>query len=552
MGMLNGAAVLPPLRRYRGIAAVLIRHGLGDIASMLGIARFRALARARPNLPASRNVRIRLALEELGPTFIKFGQALSVRGDLLPPDLVAELSKLQDDVPPLPAAVAEREIEMALDAPILDLFAAFNPAPVAAASIAQVHEAVLHDGRLVAVKVRRPDIAGTIEDDLAALAHLARVAERHLPDAALYSPVALVAQFARTIRRELDLAREGRMLERFAGNFAGHEEIVFPRVEWSLTRPTVLTMEYINGAKLDEPDTWPEGTDPAVVARHGADILLQQILVDGLFHADPHPGNIFVLPGNVIALLDFGIVGRLDESMRERLADLVAALGRRDAERAATVLVTIAEAPSGVRMPDLEADIADLVDAYAGVSLREVRLGEVVGRILDLISTHRLKLPPDLMLLIKALVTIEGVGRRLDPEFRMIEHAAPFAMRVGQERYSAPALAARAAHAGRGAAAALASLPHEVIGLASQLRGGQLSVNVLHRDADRVTRDLDRVSSRITSAILVAGLVVGGALIGQRMTGWLSWILPWIAAACFVVATGIGVVTLLSLLRRSR
>jgi ubiquinone biosynthesis protein len=552
MGMLNGAAVLPPLRRYREIAAVLIRHGLGDIASMLGIARFRALARARPNLPASRNVRIRLALEELGPTFIKFGQALSVRGDLLPPDLVAELSKLQDDVPPLPAAVAEREIETALGAPVSDLFAAFDPAPVAAASIAQVHEAVLPDGRLVAVKVRRPDIAGTIEDDLAALAHLARAAERHLRDAALYSPVALVAQFARTIRRELDLAREGRMLERFAANFAGHEEIVFPRVEWALTRPTVLTMEYIDGAKLDEPDTWPAGTNPAVVARHGADVLLQQILVDGLFHADPHPGNIFVLPGNVIALLDFGIVGRLDESMRERLADLVVALGRRDAERAATVLVTIAEAPSGVRMPDLEADIADLVDAYAGVSLREVRIGEVVGRILDLISTHRLKLPPDLMLLIKALVTIEGVGRRLDPEFRLIEHAAPFAARVGQERYSAPALAARAAHAGRGAAAALASLPHEVIGLASQLRGGQLSVNVLHRNADRVTRDLDRVSSRITSAILVAGLVVGGALIAQRVTGGLSWILPWIAAACFVVATGVGVATLVSLLWRSR
>jgi ubiquinone biosynthesis protein len=551
MAVLDHAPPLP-LRRYREIAGVLMRHGLGDVASMLGITRFRALARARPNLPASRNVRIRLALEELGPTFIKFGQALSVRGDLLPPDLVAELSKLQDDVPPLADGVAEREIQTALDAPISELFAAFDPVPVAAASIAQVHEAVLPDGRLVAVKVRRPDIAGIIEDDLAALAHLARVAERHLPDAALYSPAALVARFARTIRRELDLAREGRMIERFAANFTGHEEIVFPRVEWAFTRPTVLTMEYINGAKLDEPDTWPEGTDPAAIARCGADVLLQQILVDGLFHADPHPGNIFVLPGNVIALLDFGIVGRVDESMRERLADLVAVLGRRDAERSAALLVTIAEAPAGVRMSDLEADIADLIDAYAGVSLQEVRLGEVVGRILDLVSAHRLKLPPDLMLLIKALVTIEGVGRQLDPDFRMIEHAAPFATRVGLERYSAPALAGRAMHAGREAAAALASLPHEVTGLARQLRSGQLSVNVLHRDADRVTRDLDRVSSRITSAILVAGLVVGGALIAQRATSGLSWILPWIAAACFVVATGVGVATLISLSRRSR
>jgi ubiquinone biosynthesis protein len=238
--------------------------------------------------------------------------------------------------------------------------------------------------------------------------------------------------------------------------------------------------------------------------------------------------------------------------MRQRLADLVGALGRRDAETAATVFVTIAEAPAGVRMPDLEADVADLVDAYAGVSLREVRLGEIVGRILDLISTHRLKLPPDLMLLIKALVTIEGVGRRLDPEFRMIEHAAPFATRVGLERYSAPALAGRAAHTGREAVAALASLPQEITGLARQLRSGQLSVNVLHRDADRVTRDLDRVSSRITSAILVAGLVVGGALIAQRSSGALSWFLPWIAAACFVVAAGVGVATLVSLLWRSR
>jgi ubiquinone biosynthesis protein len=551
MSLLTSAPAFPPLRRYREVAGVLVRHGFGDVASMLGIAHFRALTRARPNLPASRNARIRLALEELGPTFIKFGQALSVRGDLLPADLVAELSRLQDEVPPLAPGIAEREIELALGRPVLELFAAFEPTPVAAASIAQVHEALLPDGRLVAVKVRRPDIAEVIEDDLAALAHLARAAERHLPDATLYSPVALVAQFARTIRRELDLAREGRMIERFAANFVGHDEIVFPRVEWALTTPTVLTMDYIAGAKLDEADTWPDDTDPVVLARRGADVLLKQILVDGLFHADPHPGNILVLPHNVIALLDFGIVGRVDESMRDRLTDLVDALGRRDAQRAAAALLAIAQPLGEVRMPNLEADIADLIDVYAGVSLKEVRIGEVVRRILDLISTHRLALPPDLLLLIKALVTIEGVGRRLDPEFRMIEYAAPFAAQVGLERYSPHALAARAAQAGRGAAAALASLPQEVILVARQLRTGQLSVNVLHRDADRVTHELDRVSRRLTSAILVAGLVIGGSLI-TRSAGGLPGLLPWIAAACFVIAAGIGVVTLLSLLRRSR
>ena len=338
------------VRRYTEIAGILVRYGFVDVVEALHLRRYVAAGRrmlsafGRPVQPAaSRAVRLRLAFEELGPTFIKFGQALSTRSDLLPPEVVAELTLLQDNVPPLAGGVAERAIEAALGRSIDDLFLEFDPVPLAAASIAQVHRATLRSGAVVAVKVRRPGLATVVEADLAILADLAALAERHWPDAALYSLGELVAEFARTIRREQDLVREGRLIERFASQFASDPTVRLPRIYWPFSRPAVLTMEFLDGVKVSAVGTagGPD-LDRRLVARRGADAVLRQVLVNGLFHADPHPGNILVLPGSVVAFVDFGIVGRLDRRMRDRLAEIIMAIHAHDAGRLAGIVVTVA------------------------------------------------------------------------------------------------------------------------------------------------------------------------------------------------------------------
>ena len=439
-------------RRYAEIVGVFVRYGFVDAVRALHLTPYlnagrRMLAAAgRPVTPdANKAQRFRQALEALGPTFIKFGQALSTRMDLLPADLIAELAQLQDAVAPLPAGTAERAIEQSLGRPIATTFASFGHDPLAAASIAQVHVATLPSGETVAIKVRRPGIERTIEADLAILADLARLAERHIPDATLYSLSALVDEFARTIRRELDLAREGRIIERVATQFAGDRRLRFPRIYWPLTTRNVLTMEYLDGVKVSAVGTAAApDLDPVAVAKCGADFVFQQILVHGLFHADPHPGNILVLPGNVVAVIDFGIVGRVNRQMRDRLAQIVLAIGRRDAERLADIVVAVATPLRAVDMSVLTADLAEMLDLYASVPIGELSLRDVFQSITAAMARHRLRLPADVLLLIKSVSTIESVGRQLDPSFRIVEYATPHVEAMLKRKRRPSVLARRA------------------------------------------------------------------------------------------------------------
>jgi ubiquinone biosynthesis protein len=548
------------LHRYQQIIAVLVRYGFQDVVQTLHLTPSLAAGRrvlsllgrqAAPQL--SKPQRIRLALEALGPTFVKFGQALSTHSELLPPEVIAELTLLQDAVAPVPPAEVARAIERAFGASTETLFRAFEDEPLASASIAQVHRAVLPTGEVAAIKIRRPGIEAIIEADLAILADLARLAERHLEDAALYDFPGLVDEFARTIRREQDLQREGRLIERVAGQFRGDDTVQYPRVYWPHTNAAVLTMEFLDGVKVsavrgaDAPDV-----SPALVARRGADVILKQVLVHGLFHADPHPGNILVLSGNVISFVDFGIVGRVSRHMRRQLTAVILAIHRRDAERLAAIVTSVSVPLGPVNQAELARDLEEMLDLYADVAIGDLSLQDVLGSVVAAMRRHRLKLPSDLLLLIKAVTTIESVGRQLDPSFKMVEYATPFVAGLVQQSHRPSELTFRMARVGGEAMKAFRTMPQDLATILERSRRDGLRIQFVHQNLDHFIHEMDRSSNRLSFAIVIAAVVIGSAVVMQTGVGPLVHGYPVVGVVGFVTAGVIGMGLALGILRSGR
>jgi ubiquinone biosynthesis protein len=528
-------------RRYRQISRTLVRHGFGFLLERVG-SRVVPFPRRAERLPALGPAhRLRLALEELGPTFIKLGQVLSTRPDLLPPAFIAELASLQDQVPSFPFEQARRQVEEALGAPLEQHFATFDPIPLAAASLSQVHAATLPTGEEVVVKVQRPGIEETIATDLEILRNLARLAEEQVPLAELHDICGIVEEFAHTLRGELDFRREGLNADRFRRSFSEEPHLYIPRICWDLTTRRVLTMERIYGIKIDDFAALDEaGLDRHRVAVHATEIVMRQIFQEGYFHADPHPGNFYVMPGEVIGAMDFGMVGRLSLHLRRELIRLFVVVMRLDAEQMVEQLLRMSMVEQGVDRVGLREDIERLLPRYIGRPLKEVHAREIIEEAMPIAFRRRLRLPTELWLLGKMLGMLEGVGLQLDPDFNPFDVARPYAEGFLGEVLSPTHLLEQAA-AGLGDwANLLLDLPATASELAGQLQSGELAVGVEMRGMELPLAALDVLWARLGLGVLVAALFVVVALFLRPLLvpgAWWGWLI-----------VGVGGVALLGLL----
>lgn len=512
--------VMRDLPRLHEISSVLIRHGLGDLVRRVGIVNvleqagqmlnFRAAAESVRLEPAQR---MRLALEELGPTFVKLGQVLATRIDLFPPDWIAEFEKLHSAVPPVRFDELLLDVQLALGRSPFEVFRDLESEPFASASIAQVHRARLQDGTPVVLKIRRPGIRQKIEADLRLLEQIAALVESEMPDARRYQPVAIVGHFARSLERELDLALEARNVERFAKNFAEDPVIVIPKVYREWTSEVMNVQEHIIGiAGTDLAAVEASGLDRQLLAARGAEAVLRMILMDGFFHADPHPGNVYYLPGNRIAMIDFGMVGRLSPLRRNEVVDLLAGLARLDDEPMIDVLLDWA-GDAYVDEIKLAADLNDLVFDYEGVSLKDIRIAVLLRQFAALIREHSIVIPSDLALMFKAIITMEGLGRQFDPEFQVVDHLLPLLRRARLERYNPQTVLKRGRNAVADFFNVATSVPRDLARLLRDARRGKARIDLDLKRLDQFGKQLDNTLDRATMGILTASLVIGSSIV---------------------------------------
>ncbi|OXM15141.1 ABC transporter [Paenibacillus herberti] len=536
------------MQRYREIALAFARNGFGYFVRELGLMKliphWRSVESRHHSEVRTTGERLRSFLQELGPTFVKLGQIASTRHDIFPPDIIAELQKLQDKVPPVPFDEIKRVLEEELGAPLESVYRDFRKEAVAAASIGQVHYARLRSGEEVAVKVQRPGIRKTVETDLEILRNLARIAEHRLHWAKQYGAVELVEELSSSLTAELDYTLEGRSAERIASHFTDRSNVHIPSIWWDLSTRRVLTMEFMHGIQLHDVQALEQaGYDLTEIAEAVANLILEQVFISGHFHADPHPGNVLVMPqasGSkhrdseavssptpVIGLLDFGMTGRLTPGLKGHFASLIIALRRQSTDGVIKAIEAMGLIPDSVDWQELRRDVDHLREKYYQVPFSDISLGEAVTDLFHVSYHHRIRMPADFMLLGKALLTLEGVITSLDPEFSVVAVAEPFGKKLFLERLKPDRLAESAANYAAEYVDLLADLPSRLRSFGRLLARGKLPLELSVRDVDRMMQKLDRISGRLSFSIvllsfsiIMAGLVIGSSV--GRQPGLLS------------------------------
>lgn len=538
--------------RLAEVIRVFGKHGFADLLQRLGlyegvpayVLRRLRLLETPPGEPHTFASRFRSALMELGPTFVKAGQILSTRPDLIDINLCKELERLQDRVAALPFELIRPAIEESLGRRLEDVFAVFDPQPVAAASLSQVYRATLKTGEVVAVKVQRPHVRHVIEQDLSLLHTIAEWARDHLEEVAWMDPVGMVDEFERAIRRELDFGIEARVIDRFRRNYQSVETVFVPRVYHDVCSSTVLVMDWIDGIRVDAVEQFPErGCDARIIAARGCEILCRQVFEHRLFHADPHPGNILVTKNNQVAFLDYGMVGYLEQGDVYAIADLLWAVINEDMQACVDAVLLFTTNGDLDRTIALERDVADYVVFEAGEVLSGGLVGKAIERITEILRKHRLQLAPRFSLLLKALATIESTGHLLDPNLDMVPVIRPYVEKVLTDRY-APIEIARGVRRDLLRLLRLGkNIPQEIHDLLTQARQGRLRIHLDHEKLNQVAAVTDRASNRVTFGVITGAIIVGSSLLIAADKA------PTLGLAGYSIAAIFGFGLLVSILR---
>lgn len=526
------------LERLRQIASVLAVHGFGEVVDRTGLGSLVPGRKRQDGGRMAAGIRLRKVLEELGPSFVKLGQIMSTRPDLIPDDILCELKKLQDEVAPEPFEAIREQVERELGCPLSDVFESFEETPLASASIAQVHRARLREGDEgieVVVKVQRPRVEVVMARDVDLLYWLAKAIVRSIPESHLYRPISLVEEFDRSVSAELDFALEGHNHERFTANFATNPNAKFPKVYRRASAKRVLTLEYLEGQKVYEAAR--DGRSGELIAKRAVEIMVQQIFEDGFFHADPHPGNIIILGTSddpVIGMIDVGMVGRLSAKMRDRVVDLVLAAVREDYAAMADALYAIGRPAQKIDRDAYDAEVTALAQRYLGKRLKEIEVGPLMR---DLVMGSRkfgVEVPIEFLMLGKSLMTVEGIGKEIYPELDLLEELRPYFLRLFQQRYSPERLTQDAARSLWRLGAAASEMPLQLEEILEDLRRGAFSVRTQQTQLESAA---DRLGRRAFSGLVVASLILAGAILLSQKSYWLGGVSVGAGAAYALLHT---------------
>lgn len=533
--------LIPRLERHAlrlgEIATVLGKYGLADLFGSFDYPwlndRLRS-ADGQALAGVTTAARVRMAMTELGTTFIKLGQMLSTRADLIGPDMAAELAELQSNVPAESAESARQLIEKDLGAAVEALFAAFDETPMAAASIAQVYAAVLSSGERVAVKVRRTGIESRVITDVEIVQLLAELIESQSASVRAYQPVAIVRQFRRTLMRELDFTYEKRNLEEFALHFQEDPNVCIPRVYADLCSHQIITMDRLEGILGTDIEALRDsGEDLAEFARRGANMYLEMVFRDGFYHSDPHPGNLILLPGNVVGVVDCGQVGRIDDDLRDEVEALLLGIVENDAEQVTEQVLRLGSVPHDCPQDRLRADLDDFMADFVGHPLSEINVGSALSSLIEIIRRYHITLPPPLAMLLKTIIVLEGTSRRFSPEVSLAELMQPFCQRMLLRRFAPNRIVRRARRAYRDWDRLIAALPRDLVDLLARFRDGSLTVHLDHRH-------LDPIVNRLVLGVLTAAIFLGSSELWSREAKPLVWGISIFGALGYLLSLFLG------------
>ncbi len=544
---------LSNLGRFKDIVMTLLKYGFDDLIDRLdipGIELIKKIHKADHEMGTFE--RIRLALEDLGPTFVKFGQIMSLRPDLLPAPLIHELSKLQDEVTPVDFSEIRETLEKGIQRPLEEVFSIFDPEPLAAASVSQVHRGVLkEEGFIVSVKVQRPGIRSKIRTDLDILAAIAERLNERVENLKTYDLPNLVHVIRRNLLRELDFNREARNMK-IARSYAGENpEIYIPEVYEKYCSERVLVMEYVQGTRLKDLEA---GTlsDPQSLARQGLKAAIKQILEDGFFHADPHPGNLLITGDERICLMDWGMTGRLSERDRHELIDLLKSVVDKDSEAMVHALLRLGSAEEAINQRGLERELLDILDSYYAVPVKKMNIGQLLMAVTGLLRTYRLRLPPELVIMIKALVTAEGTARRIYPDLDIVSEAEGYISELALERFRPKSLWRNFRFALSQFFTLQQEVPRRLVEILNRMDRGELTLGFRHENLGGLRNTLDNITNRLTFGIIIAAMIIGSSMIITTGIGPLLFGFPALGVIGYLISGLLGLWLIFNIIRKRK